>query len=264
MGIKNFFNFITKYAPSSISYHGLQHYSNKILGIDTNLLLYKLKFNYKQKTTHIIHDLIIKLNYFEKYNIKPIFIFDGPPPNLKLPRKTTVSLPATDIQDCQNILQLYGYPVIIASGEADIQLALMARKGVIDYVVSDDMDIIIFGGKDVKLIKNLSVRNDCIEIDGRKVLEGSGLTHLQLIHFAILIGCDYCKKERGIGISKGIKMIKEGWKGRGVSEAQNVVEYFLMKGYKYRRVIYSKRAKDPEVEGVVDKLTAVAIVTDRT
>ena len=42
MGIKNFYKFIQKYSPNSIMNKSLGEYYGKCLGIDANLLLYKL------------------------------------------------------------------------------------------------------------------------------------------------------------------------------------------------------------------------------
>ena len=78
MGIKNFFKVVRKYAPSAIKQTNITKYAGKKIGIDANLMLYKLifairKHGYDLKndgviTTHI-HTTLLKLIAFKRYGI---------------------------------------------------------------------------------------------------------------------------------------------------------------------------------------------------
>ena len=51
--------------------------------------------------------------------------------------------------DCQELLQLFGLPYIIAPMEAEAQCAWLDSNGLVDGVVTDDNDVFLFGGEHV-------------------------------------------------------------------------------------------------------------------
>lgn len=51
--------------------------------------------------------------------------------------------------DCQELLQLFGLPYIIAPSEAEAQCAWLDDNGLVDGVVTDDNDVFLFGGRHV-------------------------------------------------------------------------------------------------------------------
>ena len=62
-----------------------------------------------------------------------------------------------EIDDIITIIKIYNYPIIFAPYEADCQLAYLQKEGLIDYVVSDDMDLLVFGSN--ILLKDFTVSN---------------------------------------------------------------------------------------------------------
>ena len=47
--------------------------------------------------------------------------------------------------ECQELLQLFGLPYIIAPMEAEAQCAWLDAAGLVDGVVTDDNDVFLFG-----------------------------------------------------------------------------------------------------------------------
>ena len=246
MGIKNLMKIIDRYAPLAISYNKIDKYSNKILAIDANLMLYKniygLRMNgYDLKNNDLIvthiHTMILKLIAFKKYNITPVFVFDGTPPIIKntlleqrgktkqqMKQKYDTAVTQDDkkkyyymrsgitkeeIEDCKELINICGFDTINSAEESDSQLALLDHKGLIDFIVTDDMDILIFGGRN--LLKNFTVSSQKYiqEINLQIILQETELSMLQFIDLALLLGCDYCTPIKGVGTFGAYKLIKE-------------------------------------------------------
>ncbi len=51
--------------------------------------------------------------------------------------------------ECQELLQMFGLPYIIAPVEAEAQCAWLDNNGLVDGVVTDDNDVFLFGGQHV-------------------------------------------------------------------------------------------------------------------
>jgi flap endonuclease-1 len=245
MGIKNFMKLIYKTSPSSIIDTNITKYQNKVLGIDANLMIYKMINAIRQNgydiknddiiVTHI-HTLILKLVGFIKYNITPVFVFDGKAPLIKAEtlKKRIILQEATEkkyndalteyeklkfymrynitdkeLNECKQLIKLFDYTIIDAIEEADSQLVELLNCNKIDYIVTDDMDILIFGGKNI--LKNFSVssKKKIQEIDLNKFKQDTGLSQKMIIDIAILMGCDYCTNAYGVGPMKSYKLIKK-------------------------------------------------------
>ncbi|MCJ1425162.1 hypothetical protein MMC29_003050 [Sticta canariensis] len=80
--------------------------------------------------------------------IQPLFVFDGPNrPPFKRNVKTNqhgVSLPN---YLSKQLLKLFGFPFHTAPGEAEAECALLQKEGIIDAVLSEDVDTLMFGSK---------------------------------------------------------------------------------------------------------------------
>ena len=78
MGIKNLNRFFKDECKESIKLISLKELSGKKIAIDISIYLYK----YASDDT-LIENIYLMLSIFRHYNIIPIFIFDGKPPNEK-------------------------------------------------------------------------------------------------------------------------------------------------------------------------------------
>jgi len=258
MGIKNLMKLIDKYSPNSIVNTKITDYNDTILGIDSSLMIYKLiyairKNGYDIKNNDIIvthiHAMLQKLLSFHKHNIFGVFVFDNKPHQMKentlnkrdkqniinkqkyeldnerfFYLKTDIS--NKEIQECKELIDIFGYQCIDAFEEADSQLAYMSKMNIIDAIVSDDMDILTFGGK--FLLKNFSVSDKeyIQEISLDILLKDLNITYDQFIDLCILLGCDYCENIKGIGPVKVFNMIK-GDDKITINNFHQVKQYFL-------------------------------------
>ncbi|XAR51839.1 Exodeoxyribonuclease I [Bertholletia excelsa] len=108
--------------------------------------------------------------------------------------------------ECQELLQMFGLPYIIAPMEAEAQCAYMELAKLVDGVVTDDSDAFLFGARSV--YKNIFDDRKYVETYFMKDIENElGLTREKLIHMALLLGSDYTEGVSGIGIVNAIEVV---------------------------------------------------------
>ncbi|KAG0552283.1 hypothetical protein BDA96_01G495200 [Sorghum bicolor] len=108
--------------------------------------------------------------------------------------------------ECQELLQMFGLPYIIAPTEAEAQCAYMEINNLVDGVVTDDSDVFLFGARNV--YKNIFDDRKYVETYFMKDIESElGLTREQLIRMALLLGSDYTEGVSGIGIVNAIEVV---------------------------------------------------------
>uniref|UniRef100_A0A7N0UPT8 DNA repair protein UVH3 n=1 Tax=Kalanchoe fedtschenkoi TaxID=63787 RepID=A0A7N0UPT8_KALFE len=108
--------------------------------------------------------------------------------------------------ECQELLQMFGLPYIIAPMEAEAQCAFLEQAGLVDGVVTDDSDVFLFGAQSV--YKNIFDNRKYVETYFMKDIEHElGLSREKLIRMAMLLGSDYTEGISGIGIVNAIEVI---------------------------------------------------------
>ncbi|KAL5864228.1 hypothetical protein ACOSQ3_001742 [Xanthoceras sorbifolium] len=108
--------------------------------------------------------------------------------------------------ECQELLQMFGLPYIIAPMEAEAQCAYMELANLVDGVVTDDSDVFLFGARSV--YKNIFDDRKYVETYFMQDIEKElGLTREKLIRMALLLGSDYTEGISGIGIVNAIEVV---------------------------------------------------------
>jgi flap endonuclease-1 len=200
-------------------------------------------------TSHLSGILFRTTNFMEK-GIRPVFVFDGVPTDLKqatieLRRKTrtdaherwkdavergddeeaykqaraSTRVDAEVIRTSQDLLRLMGIPYLQAPGEGEAQAAHMAAKGDVRYAISQDYDTLLFGTP--TLVRNLTVSGKrkmhgrTITVNPERIiladlLGGMHLSREQLIEIGILIGTDFNDGVTGIGPKTALKVVQKG------------------------------------------------------
>jgi exonuclease-1 len=100
---------------------------------------------------------------------------------------------------------------IVAPYEADAQLAYLCRTGYVDFILTEDSDLLAFGAPKV-LYKfdfiNFIGQEVCLNnIKRIKDVQFNWFTHNMFLTTCILSGCDYLGQLSGIGIKKAQKII---------------------------------------------------------
>ena len=178
--------------------------------------------------------------------LKPVYIFDGKHPELKADvmkkrstrradakKKWKEALAAGDYQRAQKygqqsaeytpemqeqtkkLLDLLGVPWVDAAAEGEGQAAVMAKRGELDIVATQDWDALLYGSP--VLIRNLMSHGKtrmgrlvtAERIVLSELLSKHEISMEQLVDLAIMIGTDFHPGIKGIGPKTGLKLIKE-------------------------------------------------------
>lgn len=109
-------------------------------------------------------------------------------------------------------LKSTGIALIVAPYEADAQLAYLCREGIVDFVISEDSDLIPFGCQTILFKMDLNGDGDEFRrsrISGCSDLDFTRFTDDMLLDMCILAGCDYLPSLPGMGLSRAHKLVKK-------------------------------------------------------
>lgn len=122
---------------------------------------------------------------------------------------------------------------VVAPYEADAQLAYLERSHLVDGIITEDSDLLVFGCRKV-LFKLDSVANTVVSIsrdDFASVSDGTGVSlvgwsDVQFRWMAILSGCDYLPSIPGVGLKTACALLRK-WK-----TVEQVVRVIMLEGKK--------------------------------
>ncbi|KAL7069309.1 putative Flap endonuclease 1 [Cryptosporidium serpentis] len=188
MGIKGLARFLADNAPKSIQQQSIDSLIGRTIAIDASMWMYQflaairegnqwgnLTNEAGESTSHISGMLSRTIRLLEA-GIKPVFVFDGEPPELKMEelmkrkerrekaqqelekaqeegdtetiRKQsirTIKVTKEQSDDVKYMLKLLGIPVIEATSEAEAQCAELCKEGIVYGVATEDADSLTFG-----------------------------------------------------------------------------------------------------------------------
>ena len=194
-----------------------------------------------ESTSHI-QGIFNRTIRFLTEGVKPVYVFDGKPPNIKSHElvkrrerrekaeaelkkakeegnieeqdkqsKRLVRAGQKENDDCKKLLRMMGVPVVEAPCEAEAQAASLCRNGKVWAVGTEDMDALTF--QTPILLRKMTFANasksDIQQMDYKKAIEGLGLTQPEFVDLCILLGCDYCDSIKGIGPKTALKLIRQ-------------------------------------------------------
>ncbi|MEM2181961.1 MAG: flap endonuclease-1 [Nitrososphaerota archaeon] len=241
----------------------LKFFKNKPIAIDGYNILYQFistirgpdgrpLMDSRGRITSHLSGLFFRTVNFLEVGMKPVYVFDGQPPQLKretiqkrialrkaAEEKYVMAIAAGDVESARKyaaqaaslekymvessieLLDALGIPYIIAPSEGEAQAAYMARMGHVWGSASQDYDSILFGSP--RLVRNLS-------IVGRRKLPGKK-TYVEVE--IEVIYADKLFSELGIGRDELIEMAIligtdyfEGIKGIGPKKAYNYIKQY--------------------------------------
>ncbi|KAI0872783.1 hypothetical protein GGS24DRAFT_422100 [Hypoxylon argillaceum] len=92
-----------------------------------------------------IRTLFYRLLRLLSLSIQPIFVFDGPNKPTFKRNKRAGRGDGVATAMAKRLIRLFGFPAHDAPGEAEAECALLQQNGIVDAVLSEDVDTIMFG-----------------------------------------------------------------------------------------------------------------------
>jgi 5'-3' exonuclease len=122
--------------------------------------------------------------------------FHVPPPASNGPEQDAYT-------EIQQLLTAFGIPWVDAPADAEAQCAFLCSAGLVDGVISDDSDTLIYGSPVV--FRHLYLGDSTVEFFQKSAI---GFNDEQLISLALLLGCDFTEGVRGIGPVNGAEIVR--------------------------------------------------------
>lgn len=109
-------------------------------------------------------------------------------------------------------LKFHGIQYVVAPYEADSQLAYLERRGIIQGILSEDSDLLVFGAK--CLITKLDKYGECVEINRNlftacREVSLAGWSDAEFRWMAMLSGCDYLPSIGKMGLKTAHRMLRK-------------------------------------------------------
>jgi len=157
-------------------------------------------------------------------------------------------------------LKSMGVQYVVAPYEADAQLAYLERKGIIQGMLSEDSDLLVFGAK--RLLTKLDQYGDCVEISRSdftacREISLVGWSDAEFRRMAILSGCDYLASINKMGLKTAYRYVR---KYKTVEKILQMLAFdgqyhiptgYLEKFYKAELTFLHQRVFCPEKNDVV-------------
>ena len=115
------------------------------IAIDVSIWAFQIQSG-KGGTNADLRTLFYRLIRLLRLSIQPLFVFDGPhKPPFKRNKRTNVGGGSAFNCVATELFDLFGFPWINAPGEAEAECALLQKQGIVDAVLSEDVDTLMFG-----------------------------------------------------------------------------------------------------------------------
>lgn len=227
----------------------LSEFKGQTLAVDGYVLLHRGVYACTpqlvrgEPTTKYIEYVLHRVRMMRHYGVKPYLVFDGGPLPAKKGTESDRSKKRAEnlaranelteqgkhaqarevLTRCVDVtpematqvikaLKVEAVPYVVAPYEADAQLAYLERNGIVDGVITEDSDLLVFGCKNV--LFKLDSDGNCVNIKREKlgcVKEAPmhGWTDKEFREMAILSGCDYLSSITGLGIKTAHKLMRK-------------------------------------------------------
>jgi exonuclease-1 len=124
--------------------------------------------------------------------------------------RRSVSVTFEMVQALISALEKIGVYYMVAPYEADAQLAFLSRANIVDLVITEDSDALVYGCSNVLYKLDREGNGDLIQrehLSLNQPMSFSNWTNEQFVLFCCLAGCDYLPGLRNFGIKSAYKAV---------------------------------------------------------
>ncbi|OQV05783.1 XPG I-domain-containing protein [Cladophialophora immunda] len=210
-------------ALSRLAVEHLQKQSRPLrIAIDAAIWNFQTQYGGQGGKNPALRTLFYRLVRLLALPIQPVFVYDGRNKPLTKRGRTVSKWHGTCVESemSKALISLFRFPTHVAPGEAEAECAMLQRKGVVDAVMTQDVDAIMFGS-------GLTLRDWSKEGNGKKgnktpthvnvldlprVKEMSGLDPEGMVLVALLSGGDYDEDGiAGVGCMLACEIARAGF-----------------------------------------------------
>lgn len=257
MGIKNLTAFLSEHCPEAIKESELSELYGKKVAIDTSIFLYRFKYKgnklilkfFEQINRLRLHNItpiyifdgvppdekksviisrklkledkrnkidILKSDLEKTTDLEQINTINN---DINTLQNKLIYVSKDDIYQVKYLFDLLNIKFIVAEGESDLLCSKLCSEGIVDFVISEDMDLLTSGTN--ILVRDFNIYNNKITIYNLKtILDKLELSYEKWVELCIMFGCDYLKRINGIGPKKSYKFIKKN------DSIEQIIDYF--------------------------------------
>ncbi|KII92167.1 hypothetical protein PLICRDRAFT_172297 [Plicaturopsis crispa FD-325 SS-3] len=206
MGVPGLWDIVNK-AGQSRSFHHLcvvdGFESNKSgkrayrVGIDASIWYQHAHFSTNEGENPKLRLLFFRACKLAELPLLPLFVFDGRErPKQKRGSKMGKAGSHGLTAELKNILDIFGMEWRMALGEAEAELAHLNRSGVIDAVMTDDIDALVFGALTV-------IRNPSLALTGNKCNPALDANGKASKHHVMVFTADNVRNHPEVSLTRG-------------------------------------------------------------
>ena len=223
MGVKLLTTFLkTQDTGDGIKKIELKSLSGKKIAVDTFIYMYRFV-----KEDKLLENIYLMCFTFRKYNITPLFIFDGfnisekkreeilkrkaikrkarneyekikksdnidscMRERMNILYKEMATITKNTVELVKNLISACGMKYITAKGESDILCSALVKSKKVYACLTEDSDLFVYNCP--RVIKYISLLNHtCLLYDLKKILSSINITQEDLLNISILSGTDY-------------------------------------------------------------------------
>nr|CAB3245726.1 flap endonuclease 1 [Phallusia mammillata] len=277
MGILGLSKLIFDKAPSAVKENSIKNYFGRKVAIDASMAVYQFLIAIRQDGNQLTNDegevtshiagLFYRTIRLLENGIKPVFVFDGKPPQMKSGElakraerreeaekqlakaqetgesqdvekfsRRLVKVTKEHMFDCKKLLRLMGVPVVEAPTEAEAQCATLVKSGKVYATATEDMDALTFHSN--RLLRHMTFsearKMPIQEFVYDRVLSEMEFTHEQFVDLCILLGCDYCEHIRGIGPKRAFDLLKQHKSIEKILQSIDTKKYTVPEDWVYK------------------------------
>ena len=142
-------------------------------------------------------------------------------------------------------LKKIGVQYIVAPYEADAQLVYLERQGIIQGMLSEDSDLLVFGAK--CLLTKLDQYGECVEINRAdfaacREISLVGWSDAEFRRMAILSGCDYLASINRMGLKSAYRFVRK------YKNIEKIIQMLQFDGQYYVPTDYLKKILQGRVD----------------